>query len=169
MDSIRLRLSSRYASFCIVLKAISISAPLHLLLAGRSLESLLGNLGLGRCDCGLRIGVDKATASLSVLVAGNLSTAHSLAARSDLGAARGAAIGVGGTSARDELLAVACANVLCARVVGRDLSHGHGGNWTDVSVMIQLLGLLANLRAKMVATVERILNMVLDAWSSRKP
>jgi len=96
--------------------------PLHL----TPLKSLLRHLRLGLGDRGRRVGVDKVAAVLAVLELGGLGRADADAAR--VGAAPGAAVGVVDAPARDELAAVARADVLGARVVGGDLRRRGEGD-----------------------------------------
>ena len=90
------------------------------------LEPLLLDLRLGGSNRLRRVGIDKVAAVLAVLELGGLGGADADAAR--VGAAPGTAVGVVHAPARDELTAVARADVLGARVVGRD-GHGGEGDW----------------------------------------
>lgn len=99
-----------------------------LLATNNPLEPLLRDLVLRRRNYSIRIRVRESTSRLSVLLASRLSRAHTVTGSSDLTAAAGAAIGIGNAAAGDELRTVARADVLGARVVGRDLGHGDGGH-----------------------------------------
>lgn len=82
------------------------------------LEALLLDLSLGGLDSGVRVGINKATAQLAVLLRGGLGGAYSKARPRDLGAARGGAVGVVDAAAGDELGAVTGTDALGTGVVG---------------------------------------------------
>ncbi len=90
------------------------------------LETLLRNLRLGLRNRRLGVGVDKVAAVLAVLELGGLGGADANVAR--VGAAPRGAVGVVDAPARDELGAVARADVLGARVVGGDLGRSSEGD-----------------------------------------
>lgn len=88
------------------------------------LEALLGDLSLGSSNGSSSVGVDEATAGLSVLEGGSLGRADTLAGGGDLGAASAGAVGIVDTSTGDELSTVTGTDVLGAGVIG---GKGHGG------------------------------------------
>lgn len=94
-----------------------------------ALEPLLGSLRLRRLDGRVRVRVREAAPQLPVLLGGRDAGAHA-DALAVVGAARDGrvAVGVGHAAARDELLALAVADVGGARVVGGDLREGGGGD-----------------------------------------
>lgn len=95
--------------------------------SARRLEALSLALLLRRRNRRLAVGIGEAAARLAVLQRRRLGRAHALAL-AVVGTARAHAVGVGHAAARDELRAVAAANVLGARVVGRHSGHGGDGD-----------------------------------------
>ena len=100
------------------------------------LEPLLLHLRLGGRNGRSGVGVDKAAAVLAVLELGGLGRADADAAR--VSAAAAAAVGVVDAPARDELAAVAGADVLGAGVVGRDRRGGEGDcGWRSQGIVFR--------------------------------
>lgn len=98
-----------------------------------NLEALLRDLGLGSGDCGLGVGVDKATAGLAVLFRGRLGGADAVARGGDLGAAGGRAVSVVDATSGDELGAVSGSDALGAGVVWGQ-GKGRDGDWEKMGV-----------------------------------
>lgn len=94
------------------------------------LETLLLDLSLSSGNSRVGVGVREATALLAVLGGGALGTADAHAARVDLGAALGVAVGVGDAPARGELGVLAVADVPGTGVVGGQGQSGDG-DWSE--------------------------------------
>lgn len=93
------------------------------------LKALLLNLGLSGSNGCRRIGVDKVASVLAGLEGCGLARADAYAAQ--VGTASGRTVGVVDTAASDELRAVALADVLCAGIVGLELSESCDSNWFE--------------------------------------
>lgn len=90
------------------------------------LESLLRNLRLRRRNYRVRIRITEPTPCLAILLARRLGTAHPVACRCYLRAARRATVSVRHATSRDELRSVAKSDVARAGLVGRNLGEREG-------------------------------------------
>jgi hypothetical protein len=109
----------------------NLSAP-TLVTPDNPLETLLLNLSLSSRNGSIRIRVLESTSILAGLERGRFSTADADAVQ--IGAAGGAAVCVGDTSASDELGAVARADIGGAGNVGLELGEGEGRDWNLILV-----------------------------------